>query len=326
MSEAHVARHRAALARLSEPGGPLAPGSRKATVRNREWFDDDGDPLDERGRLHDRLMEQYLAAFPDVRREHKAVVLAGPPGAGKSSVLRQVLGDEVDSYLRVDPDEFKARLLEQALDDGSYESAIKPAEVKALEAEGEQFFPMDLATLVHEESSMLASNLRDDAMMRGDNLVIDGVLWDADKAVGLGRALAARGYQVEVIDVEVPYEVSLRSIEQRWAQEYVAAREGRSRLGGRDVPTPYVQGVFDGPEGRSKPEHAAERLAREVPEVHRFRRFSAPAADQPRTLDVDLHRSTPGGDLVPTPGGVRTSTSRVRHPHLAPRATRSRGD
>lgn len=326
MSDADVVRHRVALARLSEPGGPLAPASPNATVRNHEWFDDAGDPLDERGRLHDRLMAEYLTAFPEVRQERRAVVLAGPPGAGKSSVLRQVLGDDVDTYLRVDADEFKARLLEQALDDGSFESAIKPAEVKALEAEGEQFFPMDLATLVHEESSMLASNLRDDAIARGDNLVIDGVLSDPDKAVALGRALAARGYQVEVIDVEVPYEVSLRSIEQRWEQDYVAAREGRSRLGGRDVPTSYVQGVFDGPDGRSKPEHAAERLAREVPEVHRFRRFSAPAADQPRTLDVDLHRATPGGDLVPTPGGVRTSLSRVRHPHLGTRTTRSRGD
>src|SRR5699024_4005932 len=53
-------------------------------------------------------------------------------------------------------------LLREALADGSYEVWIKPDAVRDLEAQGERFFPLELAALVHEESSMLAAALRED--------------------------------------------------------------------------------------------------------------------------------------------------------------------
>jgi len=66
-----------------------------------------------------------------------------------------------------------------------------------------RFYPLELAALVHEEPSYLAKALRSDAIEAGDNIVIDAVLSDADKAVALGSQLAEAGYEVWVIDVEV---------------------------------------------------------------------------------------------------------------------------
>jgi len=312
-----VRRHRETVSRLSEPGGPLSLGAANATVRRPEWFSAPNRPRSARRRLHDSMLAEHRADTPGVAQERRAIVLAGPPGAGKSSVLREVLGDDAQKFLTVDPDEFKAKLLRQALEDGSYEAVLKPDEVRAQEATGERFFPMDLAALVHEESSLLASQARADAISRGDNVVIDGVLADPEKALELGRALEAHGYRVEVVDVEVPFEVSRRSIEQRWEHDYVAALEGRSDLGGRAVPEPYVRDVFDGPGGTSKPQHSAERLAHECRAVDRYRVFRAEVADQARTVQVDLSRTRPDAPLREGGGGraVRTRhTASARHP------------
>ncbi|MFZ8393454.1 zeta toxin family protein, partial [Staphylococcus aureus] len=68
-------------------------------------------PLAQRKQLHDRLVTVYRNLFPDVRSEKKAIILAGPPGAGKSTVLAEVLGANRSAWLTVDADEFKRALL-----------------------------------------------------------------------------------------------------------------------------------------------------------------------------------------------------------------------
>lgn len=133
-------------------------------------------------------------------------MLAGPPGAGKSKAKNGLLTTDAEraTYLRVDADDFKKLLLGRAIEDGSYDSWLKPAEIKRLEAQGQQFFPMELASLVHEESSLIAMGLRVESIRQGTNLVIDGVLASEEKAVRLGDELEAAGYEVRVVDVEVP--------------------------------------------------------------------------------------------------------------------------
>jgi len=174
-------------------------------------------------------------------------VLAGPPGAGKSTVLRtEVLGADQAAWLTIDADEFKRALLREAIADGSYDAFIKPAQVKQREAAGERFFPLELASLVHEESSMLAKRLQREAIAEGTNVVIDTVLSKPDQAVSLGERFAAAGYTVEVVDVEVPFELSAARIEKRWHESYEEALETGDGLGGRWVPSEYAREVFFG--------------------------------------------------------------------------------
>lgn len=188
--DAHAA-HRGAIRELSRPGGPLEPASAYASVRQLQWFPT-GDldvPAPARRRLWSRLKAEVLAEKPDARAERRAIVLAGPPGAGKSTALAEQIRGEVDGWLVVDADDFKTRLLREAIADGSYDQLLKPPEVQDRERAGEPFFPLELASLVHEESSRLADDLRQEAMEAGTNIVIDTVLSKPDKAVQLGQEL-----------------------------------------------------------------------------------------------------------------------------------------
>jgi hypothetical protein len=154
-----VARHLQVVRDLAAPGRALAPNAPTATDRNPAWFRDIAGrriTAPARRELHGRLIDEARAAAPEVQSQRRALVLAGPPGAGKSTVLKSLLGDNMSSFLVIDADDFKRALLHQAEADGSYEGWIKPEAVSELEAAGERFFPLELASLVHEESPQLA--------------------------------------------------------------------------------------------------------------------------------------------------------------------------
>lgn len=316
-----VERHRRGVVELSRDGAALAPNAPTATIRNPEWFVTQrgvSTPTPQRRELHKALKREYLEKYPDVRNESRAMVLAGPPGAGKSTAKGEVLGERSEQYLTVDADEFKAMLLREALRDGSYESFIKPDAVKSLEATGEQFFPLELASLVHEESSMLAKELRDEALREGKNVIIDTVLSSETSARQLGRQLAAEGYTAEVLDVEVSYDISQGRIAKRWQQSYEEATE-KGGLGGRWVPSEYARSVFDGPGGKTKSEAAAKVIAEECPAVQRYRVYrttqeSTPERPAVASWEVDVQRSAPGAALVSPKAAAAAAHYAAAHP------------
>ncbi len=314
--------HRLLIERLSADGGPLSKDTPTATVKNPAWFIERNGELQQRASrlaLHDRLCQEMREESPGVRADRRAIVLAGPPGAGKGTTLRQERADVLSSYLVIDADDFKKKLLTEAMRDGTYESSIKPQAIKDLEAGGEQFFPLELASLVHEESSLLAAMMRDEALRDGTNIVIDTVLSSPEKAADIGRRLERAGYDVEVIDVEVPYALSEERIASRWRGDYLDALEKGEGLGGRWVPAEFAREVFNGPDGKSRPEAAAQILAESAPNVVRFSRYRTEREGAPRVLEVDKVRVQPGGPLVDRQGTLLSNAVQ------ASRATKGRG-
>lgn len=311
MDSEAIAQHIETVRRLSKPGQALGVDAPTATMANPAWWRD-GTPTPARDRLHQRLLEEVRASFPGVASQGRALVLAGPPGAGKGAVKKDVLGDQIDTFLNVDADVFKELLLREAGLDGTYESWIVPDVVRELRDAGEPFFPLELASLVHEESSYLAAALRSDAIAAGDNVIVDTVLGSEAAALALGKQLSEAGYRVQIADVEVPFALSEARIRERWEKSYSRALENGAGLGGRWVPSEYARGVFDGPDGRSHPEANARRLAESCPAVTRFRVFRT-GMDQAHleratpTVDVDLKRATPGAELRSVPAPHRAS-------------------
>ncbi len=315
-----VSAHRELVRALMRPGGPLAADSPHATVRNSRWFRARTGFTGERSRLHDQLVTEHRAAAGDVVADRQAIVLAGPPGAGKSTVLRRELGGDLSHWLVVDADEFKHGLLRAALSDGSYRESIVPPALVELEAAGHRFAPLELATLVHEESAALAVRARDEAIADGLNVVVDTVLSGERSALDLGALLTASGYEVRVVDVETTYAISAARIEQRWREvtgEFLAD-EHATGLGGRWVPSEYTRGLFPADlAGRSVCEGVARALAQTCPAVVRYElhRVTDPAAAP--SLELALARPRPGGPLVDAHAAeaVRLTEHRRVPPH-----------
>lgn len=277
LSDTAIETHFESLRRLTREGAALDPRGPSATINVPSWFSRDSpdslpNPRRTRRDLH-QIIEREFEATP-VAQEGRAIVMAGPPGAGKSLVSGALF--DLDGWRKIDPDSLKTMLLAHAIADGSYE-ALKPAAVRVLEADGERWFPLELAALVHEESSYLSKRVRHRAMTRRDNIVLDMVLGDVQKAVMLGQALVDRGYQeVQVIDVEATSEQSLARISHRWQQGYrrALASDDPHFLGdGRWVPSDFSRGLYFTADGSCLSQLAANAMAHSLTIPVTYRRY-----------------------------------------------------
>lgn len=139
--------------------------------------------------------------------ERQALIVIGPPSAGKSTII-EPLAKRMRALL-VDPDDLKAQLPE--FDNGMG------------------------AMRVHEESSLLAKQLRDAAMRRGMNLALPTVGDNPAKLRETIETLKAQGYRVTLVLNHLPIEKAMQ-------RNMIRFRET-----GRLVGTTYLMGVAEKP-------------------------------------------------------------------------------
>ncbi|WP_404316463.1 hypothetical protein [Prescottella equi] len=125
-----IESRRAYLASLSTGDGPLQPDAPFASVNKRRWFRSVNGvrtPTIARLRLHEQILEEWRVSNPDVVRERSAILMAGPPGAGKSSTHERLFhGRDQRQWRELDADIFKRHLLEAAVADGTLQELLPP--------------------------------------------------------------------------------------------------------------------------------------------------------------------------------------------------------
>lgn len=141
------------------------------------------------GEMHPDPNGEFLTAPTEGRR---VLFLAGATASGKTSALGLPENAEVlpPDAVHIDPDEIKAMIPE-------YVQMVRAKDRYA-------------ASGVHEESSDIAKRLRDEAVSRGLNMIVDGT-GDSGSGKFASKMTAAKaeGYDVHVFYVNAPVEVAL---------------------------------------------------------------------------------------------------------------------
>ncbi len=247
-----IESRRAYLASLSTGDGPLQPDAPFASVNKRRWFrsvDGVRTPTIARLRLHEQILDEWRVSNPEVVRERSAILMAGPPGAGKSSTHERLFhGRDQRQWRELDADIFKRYLLEAAVADGTLQELLPP-ELRSQPGEASLFYPFELSALVHRESTdFLFAAAERDAVARGENLIIDGTLAWKSHAERLVSDLGQAGYTIQVVDVEAPKGVAAERIVARWRLGFLEAlnepTDPAAQLGGRWVPATAVDSLF----------------------------------------------------------------------------------
>lgn len=191
-----------------------------------------------------RRLRQWQAIFDeilagqDVPREGRAlVVTAGPPGAGKSTALMEVMDGDLSHWRRLDPDDIKERLIRLALVEGLYEELLRTCL-----PDGLPIMPLELAGLVHRESVQMVADLRRICMSRGENVILEGTLsWEPMIDVHL-REINEHNYDaLDVLVVDVPLAQASEQSLTRW---WKGRTERNSELGGRFVPRSAIEACY----------------------------------------------------------------------------------
>jgi predicted kinase len=207
-----------------------------------------------------------------IRQERKAVIILGPPAAGKSTIANPIarkIGGAI-----VDADEAKKVLPE-------YNDGIG-------------------ANAVHEESSTLNELVFQDLMEQGDNIVLPKV---GGKPKSIETAIARlkeNGYEVDIVDMVVGPEEAMR----RMVARFIST--------GRLIPPNYVRSVGTGPSATYdflKQKGAADGYTRIFNEVGRD--DAKPIIEDTRNLldnvELRLRRSGDEGDRAGAGGGSAES-------------------
>ena len=235
----------------------LNPEGPNASINNPDWYTKDPkerellSPTPQRKVLRDSIKEKIFGDLKPSQGTPVGILLAGPPGAGKSTLLKKLFEDEnlanpnitgglkLEDFVVIDADNIKTMLLEQASKDGSLDSFIKPASFKALEDFGVSFSPLEFASLVHEESSMIAKDIQKNAIAGGYNVIFDQVCSNPKKVDDLVEQLSAEGYYVSVVEIHADFKFSEQSAFNRTIH---ALQDGRSA---RYVPTEVIKDMYD---------------------------------------------------------------------------------
>lgn len=223
------------LNELTADGGELHKNSGLATHRA-------GGPITpDRVRFQRRLLDDLQAEGEgDIEKDGiAALVTAGPPGAGKSTAVKE--RQLAEGWRVIDADDIKLRLLEVGLQDGIFDAVLR----RQL-ADGYPVMLNELASLVHNESVFLADSLIERCLQARENVVIEGTLSWSGLPQRYARTLEISEYtSVTILDVEVDCATALEHAYRRWTDGRIEVINGARHGGGRFTPREAITSLYD---------------------------------------------------------------------------------
>jgi hypothetical protein len=305
---------RALLTALSQPGGPLTIDAPHASINDRRYFRRIGGepvPTRTRLRLHDQILTDWRASHTEVRRDRVSILMAGPPGAGKSTAQAYLVGEHPQWWRHLDADEFKHRLLQAAVGEGSLQQLL-PEDLRTGPGQPSRFYPNELSALVHIESNLLLARAVTESLVVGENVIIDGTMAWKPWATELVTRLEGERYTIGVADVEASRDIAAARVVHRWQQGYTAALtapgdDTDAGMGGRWLPVTAVDRLFtdtrlpDGVplHGRSVSEVNAREVSEECSAVIRYDLYRTYAVDR-GPEHIERRERAAGGPLERT--------------------------
>jgi predicted kinase len=172
----------------------------------------------DRSIAHGEIVREFLDKQVSVPSSRHAVLLGGLPGAGKSSLLKQLPGVSPGDYAVISADNFKAELARRGM----------VPKVQGLS-------PMEASPLIHEESVHLANLAAAALRRRGKNLAFEVTMNRRDRTQAIVSRLKKDGYGVTAVFADVPVDVSANRVASRYRRSLEAYRQGTDPLGGRYV-------------------------------------------------------------------------------------------
>ena len=192
----------------------------------------------ERAREQHEIIRKFVDRYLDYPRNGKCVVMAGPPGAGKSTYLEQYGEAEfgiqmptkeekaaganpTKNFVTINPDDFKDWI------------TVDTARYPGLEEN-------ELAAMKHEESSHLAEMATQFFMSQGYDVIIDITLGSSASATRKYYEPWAEGYDFSVALVDGDMRNSLNNAGLRWKYKNPKTDTERN-YGGRFLPMHLIE-------------------------------------------------------------------------------------
>jgi 8-oxo-dGTP pyrophosphatase MutT (NUDIX family) len=212
----------------------------------------------ERAKQQREIIDAIVKKAENVPSEHKALIMGGLGGAGKSTILRRnasspdsvaaKFGVKYASYAKAD-DPAKHIMKGDGLGDPISHVTLNPDDIKEEMARRgmvptiDHLSPMEAAgPFVHEEASMLAERVAARMTAQGKNVIWDVTLNSVKSGNKRADPLhnAPGGYHVGAAFVDVSRETSMANAEARHRAGMDAFNAGKG-LGGRFVPSDLLR-------------------------------------------------------------------------------------
>jgi predicted ABC-type ATPase len=211
--------------------------AREQGLETKDRFGDPSRPSGytaEREAQQNAILQRLYEEASGVPNNRQALMSGGLGGAGKSYVLANHPDIAQDQYLTINADELKDELIKAGM----------APDVPGLT-------PLEMAGLIHEESSDMSLRLAELAHRDGKNLIWDITMGSQGSVASRLAKLRENNYTVKGIFVSIPAEKSVESAMQRWRDGLDRFNAGEG-LGGRYVPPDIIRSAADVQNARAR--------------------------------------------------------------------------